>query len=552
MRSLSCLLVTTALFGAGQLQANSLQTPQDRTDPSVVVDELRKPDGARKPAPSPALRLEPLDPDIALARPLLVRSVRLGGAAALAPAAYASTLQRFEGRTLSGRDLEDLVTAIAQVARDRGYGLASAWIPEQAVADGVLRAEIDEGRIDEVRVSGEGADAVRPYLEPLAAGAPVRTSDLERSLLLAGDMPGVAVGKPRLERIGGRAVLLVRTSRDAVRGRAYVDNRGTSTVGPVRAHLSVDFNGLLGAGDRLTIGGVFTPLDLKEFQLARIAYARTLGTGGTQIGASAYAARSRPGGILSDRDFEGVSLEGSVGVEHPFVRTRNASFWGELDFTVRDSEQSRDDVEVRRDRLAILSAGVTAAGKLAGGTGRLRLTASRGLDILDATGETDPLRSRSDGSAIFSKLSAWADYDRPLGGPFSLQLQAEGQIASRPLLSSEEMGLGGRYFLRGYDYREFSGDKGIAGSVELRFDLPKLGAPSRSAQLYGYADAGTVGNYEGGPGGGTLASAGGGVRAFLGRSLDASLEVGVPLREGADPDRNLDPRISFVIGSRFE
>ncbi len=161
------------------------------------------------------------------------------------------------------------------------------------------------------------------------------------------------------------------------------------------------------------------------------------------------------------------------------------------------------------------------------------------------------MRSRRDGSAIFSKLEAWADFDLPLGGPFSMQLQAEGQIASRPLLSSEEMGLGGRYFLRGYDYREYSGDKGVAGSVELRFDLPKLGAPVRSAQLYGYADAGSVGNYEGGTGGGSLASAGGGIRAYLGRDLDASFEIGVPLSQGADPSDDKSPRISFVIGSRF-
>jgi hemolysin activation/secretion protein len=115
------------------------------------------------------------------------------------------------------------------------------------------------------------------------------------------------------------------------------------------------------------------------------------------------------------------------------------------------------------------------------------------------------MRSRSDGSAIFSKLEFWAHYDRSLLGPLSFQLQGEGQIASRPLLSSEEMGLGGRYFLRGYDYREYSGDKGVAGSVELRFDLPGWGGFVREAQLYGYADAGTVGNYRDGVGSGSLA-----------------------------------------------
>ncbi len=234
------------------------------------------------------------------------------------------------------------------------------------------------------------------------------------------------------------------------------------------------------------------------------------------------------------------------------MRSRSGSLWGEAEFTVRDAEQSLADVTVRKDRLAILKAGLFTNADLAGGTVRARLTASRGLDILDATREDDPMRSRADGSAIFSKLEFWGHYDRSLVGPLSFQLQGEGQIASRPLLSSEEMGLGGRYFLRGYDYREFSGDKGIAGSVELRFDLPELGGPVRGAQLYGYADAGSVGNYGDGTGGGSLASAGGGIRTWLSRNIDASLEVGVPLKDGADPDEELNPRISFVIGSRFD
>ena len=425
-------------------------------------------------------------------------------------------------------------------------------MPEQTVENGLLRVEIDEGRIDDIRIEGDAAGAVRPIFDGLPLGAPVRTADLERRLLLAGDLPGVDIDKPRIERIDGRALLVLRASRDPVRGRASVDNWGSSTVGPVRAHLRVDVNGLLAEDDRLTIGGVVTPLDPKEFALARIAYAKAVGRNGTELTASAYAARSRPGGILSDRDFEGRSLEGSLGINHPFLRSRSGSLWGEVEFTVRDSEQSLADVTVRDDRLSILKAGFFSTADFAGGSARARLTASRGLDILDATRQGDPMRSRADGSAIFSKLELWGHYDRQLAGPFSFQLQGEGQIASRPLLSSEEMGLGGRYFLRGYDYREFSGDKGIAGSIELRFDLPRWGGLVRDAQLYGYADAGTVGNYREGTGGGSLASAGGGIRAWLGRNIDAGVEVGVPLKDGADPNENLNPRISFVIGSRFD
>src|SRR3546814_16010917 len=101
------------------------------------------------------------------------------------------------------------------------------------------------------------------------------------------------------------------------------------------------------------------------------------------------------------------------------------------------------------------------------------------------------------------------------------------------------MGLGGRNFLRSFDYREASGDKGIAGSAELRFDLEKLPAPIETAQLYGYVDAGSVGNYGDGRGGATLASAGGGVRMDL-DDISIGLELGFPLTDSpfSDGDRN--------------
>jgi hemolysin activation/secretion protein len=535
----------------GPVGANT-QTPQDRSDPSVVEEELRLDGQVFDTGLADALRVAPNSPDAALTRPAFIRSIRLEGASALPASAYAPAALPYKNRTLSGAQLQDLATEIAEVARRAGFGLASAWVPEQTIEDGLLRIEIDEGRIDDVRVEGDAAATVRPFFDGLATGAPVRTIDLERRLLLAGDLPGVQIRKPHIERTGGRALLVLDASREAVRGRAYIDNWGSSTVGPGRAHLSLDLNGLFAKDDRLTIGAVSTPLDPEEFVLGRLAYAKVIGASGTEVFASAYAARSRPGGTLSDRDVQGRSLEASVGINHAFLRSRRASLWGEAEFSVRDSEQSVEGGQLRDDRIVTAKAGLISSADFIGGQARARLTATRGVGILGATEQGDPLASREGGSAIFSKLEFWGDYDRALFGPFSLQLQGEAQIASRPLLSSEEMGLGGRYFLRGYDYRELSGDKGVAGSVELRLDLPDWKGPLRTAQLYGYADAGTVGNYRGGTGGGSLASAGGGVRAWLNPRFDAGLEVGVPLKDGADPDADRKPRISFVIGSRFE
>src|SRR5947199_356105 len=80
---------------------------------------------------------------------------------------------------------------------------------------------------------------------PLPTGRPVRTAGLERALLLAGDMPGVALGQPRIVRRNGRNILVVTTAFDRVQGRVVVDNAGSATAGPERARAGVDVNSAL-------------------------------------------------------------------------------------------------------------------------------------------------------------------------------------------------------------------------------------------------------------------------------------------------------------------
>ena len=63
-----------------------------------------------------------------------------------------------------------------------------------------------------------------------------------------------------------------------------------------------------------------------------------------------------------------------------------------------------------------------------------------------------------------------------------------------PLFTSQQFYLGGAAFGRGYGSAEISGDNGIAGSVELRFDQKLSYRYLTGYQLYGFVDAGTAWN----------------------------------------------------------
>ena len=532
--------------------ADVVQNPVDRADPSVLERQLGNEE--RRPQPqAPNLTVAPARSEAAVPQgpPIVAGAVRVDGATALPPATFAPAIEPYLGRPLGPEELRALARDVAEAARRAGYPLATAWIPQQELVAGILHVTLDEGRIDAIEAEGPGHEEVARRLAPLATGRPVRTAELERALLLAGDMPGISLGRPRIVRRDGRNVLVVQTGFDRVQGRATLDNAGSATAGPVRARLGVDINGVLTGGDRLSLGGMVTPLQPREFQLAEAAYRAPVGHGGTEVGVSTYVGRSRAGGSLRSNDLAGVSSQVEASVTHPLVRSRAGSVWAGAALTVRDSNLDRAGTRVRDDRIVTATASLYANGPFGGGRVRVRLAYVQGLDWLRATRRGDPLASRSDAGGRFSVGEAWLQYDRSLGGRFSLQLAGEAQLASRPLLASEELGLGGRQFLRAFDYWEVSGDEGAAISAELRYDLASgLPHPLRRLQLYLYADAGRVTNLENGLGGGSLASAGGGARAWFDRGFEASLELGIPLTD-SPYDPNPKPRVSVSLGSRF-
>jgi hemolysin activation/secretion protein len=540
------------IIGASALLSTAAwsQSPVDQADPSVVVEELTKEEATAPSGDTPSAAAPVVRDTAASELPIIAGAIRIEGAEALPPSAFAPIIERYAGRTLSPRELTALAGEIAAAARAAGYGLASAWIPAQRLANGILVVRLDEGRIDAVQAEGDGSEIVERYLAPLIGRDPVLTRDLERQLLLAGDVGGLAIGRPRLDRIDGQSVLRLRTSRDRVAGYGSADNWGSDTSGPIRVQLSADVHGLLSSNGTLSVGGFTTPFEPRELLLGRLGYATPLGTGGTSISVQGYFAATEAGGALRDFGYEGRSADAEVEIRHALVRSREASLWAYAGAGIRDSEQDREELPLRRDRVTStwLSAYGIRRWESSWARGRIKLI--KGLDLLDATRESDPLSSRRDGSGVFTKLEAFGEFQQKLGKQVTLQLKAEGQLASRPLLSSEEMGLGGRSFLRGYDYREFSGDRGVAGAMELKYDLAKAPKPLSYVQLYAYADAGTVDNLRDGRGGGSLASAGGGVRTGLGRRLHGSIELGVPLSDGYR-GRDRDPRLSFTLQTTF-
>jgi hemolysin activation/secretion protein len=521
--------LSTVLLAAGAApHAARAQDALDRADQASRVPERARPEAS---APKPTI---PVEVDAPTAAPevgaaILVGAVSLAGLQELAPADFADIIADRIGRTLNSTELAALATAIAERARGRGLAFASAWIEPQRLANGVLVVRVDEGRIDEVRFDGPVPPGVREALAPLVDGKPARIEQVERRLLLAGDLGGVLIRSSRFLREGGKGVLLVRVSRERVTGRISLTNDGTKAVGPYQARIEADLNALFFADDALSVTYSITPAELNELRYARASYAKRVDGSGTELTLSGSSAFVRPGANLTPFGFVSRSWSLGASLAQPLVRSRDTSLWLEGEFGLRNLAQRRRGTLVRHDRVATIRMTLHGYADVLNGRLRSGLTVSQGLQLLEATGFGDPLASRPRASGSFTSLSGWANWTRDLGGGFSLRAAVQSQLAFEPLLVSEEVGLGGTAFLRGYDWSERSGDQGVMGAAELRYDWRKPLGFLRRAQLYAFVDGGRVTNIDDDYGSGDLASAGGGVRADLTSSFGANFELAVPL-----------------------
>jgi hemolysin activation/secretion protein len=527
------------------------QTTLDR-----VVPTLRAPDQPPQPSsPSqpPVITVDQpsLPSDASESGSVMVGAISLTGLTALPPSAFSDVLLDYVGRSLSPGELAALADRVASRVRARGYVFATARMAPQRITAGVLVVQVDEGRVDRVDIDGSDNLAVRAALAPLANGKPVLLGELERRLLLVGDLDGIRVRNAKFVHEGELGVLRVTIGQDSVSLRVALRNDGTRPVGPVQIHIDALVARLFASDDSLSVNYSSALFEPRELQYARVRYQKQIGASGTTLSLNSTYSTVQPGAYLSGAEIVGRSWSQSVGVSQPLYRRRQSSLWFNGSFEVNSLTQRRGGKPARRERESVVRLGIYGYERMFGGRLRVSAAVSQGLDLFDATEPGDLLASRADADGTFTSANFWVDWTRALGSGFSIRLSGDSQIASQPLLIGEEVSLGGGAFLRGYDWSERSGDQGVMGSAELRYDIKRpLGVADR-AQLYAFGDGGVVRDLINGAGGGSLASMGGGLRVDFSPRIGATAEIAVPLTGARYDTGNRNPRVNFGLSTSF-
>ena len=276
--------------------------------------------------PAPAKILPPAGNDATGDRHLTIKSFQLEGNTLFSDETLQMLLADGLDKPLTLRQTEYLVARLGAYYRERGYVLASAYIPQQQISDGRMRVVIMEGVLGEVKLAIAPGVRLSPsriarVMAALPAGQPIHVPTVERVLLLLNDMPGISVHSTlQAGSSKGSADLVVNVTQTGIgRGWMGIDNFGSRYTGTLRASAGVQLNDLLGIGDQLSLVGIHAFDDINSM---RADYEFPLGAEGLRLRFGYSRTAYGIGDVFAPLGLTGKVEAASMGLQYPLLRSR--------------------------------------------------------------------------------------------------------------------------------------------------------------------------------------------------------------------------------------
>ncbi|NUU01566.1 ShlB/FhaC/HecB family hemolysin secretion/activation protein [Herbaspirillum robiniae] len=409
---------------------------------------------------------------------ILVRDFQLEGAPFLAQGEWSPLLEPFRNKELGMADIEQAANLITQLCRKRGYLVARAYVPRQQSADGVLRIVVVPGAYGRFELRNETAvsDALieGTFSHARDDGNILTRGSLERALLLAGDIPGLAL--PQVSLMPGQApgtadLLITARPGPAVGGYVVGDNYGSRFTGKERLSAGLELNSPLDIGDRLSLQGLVSRGT--GLMNGRLAYAFPLGAGGLRLELAATRTLYKLGQEYADLQATGTANIYEATLSYPIKRTRDDSWYVSLNAA---HKQLKDDVaavsssvgkRVRTVTLAVREEAYTSLGNMPA-MFNLGASVSTGRLSFDDAQQLAADQAGPDSSGQFSRFNAFGSATIALApgwtGALNLQFQ---QSLGKNLTGVEQMSVSGPGAIKSYP-DGVVGDNAIVAGLELR------------------------------------------------------------------------------------
>lgn len=542
----------------------SLGSAQSSANPSRIDDRLRP----RQVTPTLKAPLEL--PAVPETRPeggtdlpeFRIEGVIFDGSKTLPDARLQAAARPYLNRQITLQDVYDLADKVTALYRASGYVLSRAVVPAQQIDNGFLTIKIVEGFIDKVDIQGDVGGARRLLEEQarrLTQTRPLTAAILERELLLAGDLAGLTVRSvltPSETEIGAADLTLIVEAKPVDLYLA-ADNYGSRYLGREEIIGQVYANDLFDLAGQVGVTAVVTPEGGPEMAYGALSYEIPLTADGLSLFSSYSYSRTRPGEELKQVDTKGKAEALRIEMSYPFLRARDFNLTGTLGlYGGNVSSENMTLQPIFEDKIRHAFARIFVNGlDETGGYNTATVSYYQGVPWFGASQKGDPNLSQPEADNDYQILNFDVSRWQPLVGDFSLLLAAGGQTSfNNTLLASEEWSIGGSKFSRAFDPSEISGEKGLAGSIELQYTPPVQASWLSNSQFFGFYEGGIVSQTVILPGEdktASILSLGGGVRTTLKGRVNAELFIAQPFSRHVNAEGNRKTRMFFSVSTSF-
>jgi hemolysin activation/secretion protein len=402
-----------------------------------------------------------------------------------------------EGHRVTATQIYEFANTLEQIYARAGYVLVRITVPPQKLKDrGAVRIVVVDGFIEKVQVHNV-PDRLRALvtvrMASLIGRRHIKLDEIERRLLIAGDVPGLRL-KSTLARgtSPGGALLVLEGTHRLTSATASVDNRLPSSLGTWGYGANVALNSPFGFGEQFyasaqSAGDLNRAFDsTSPLRVLGAGAVLPLGLDGWILNPEYTNSRSQPkpanGGLVSIGQFERFALRTS----YPLIRTRTNTLGlnGAFDYISQNVALPLFETDLNRDRYSVLRAGAAYDTGLPWWNAALQASATvshgiGGRGAMAAAESGIPL-SRQGADPVFTKTIVDARLIQPLPEGFRADLIGRAQSSfGKPLLVSEQFSLDGPQAVSAYPSGTLNVDEGgtLRGELSRPFTITGSGVP---------------------------------------------------------------------------
>lgn len=393
------------------------------------------------------------------------------------------TVQRFLGPGKSFTEIDAARGALEQRYRDAGYPFVVVNIPEQQVADGIVRLVVVEGHVEQMRVEGAryfSPEALRAQLSSLRPGEPLQRDTVQQQLGVAGAQYAERTITPLIRpgRTPGTVDVALKV-KDRLPLYADVEVNDRDSESSDRWHLSasISYANLWQLGHSLSLQYQTTPEHRQNMEVWSATYiARFIDH--TPIYALYGVKTNSNSAAVGDISVIGKGDIAGFRAVIPLVSQQAANHSVSLGFDYKDFAESvvLQGADSLNTPISYLSFAAQYSVSLHADERDTHFELGTNLGVRGLGNTPEEFNDkRYLAKPNYAALRAAFELTQSLWWGTRGRLHIDGQLANMPLISNEQYAAGGVQSVRGYFESQVLGDDGVTATFE--WHTPSFAAP---------------------------------------------------------------------------